>query len=73
MRTALAGFKRGKGGQTPADLLAQVGPTFRVDIGLKSRSANGETPDRVILGRQFLRPYTMTYVGTSGQVTIEEL
>jgi gag-polyprotein putative aspartyl protease len=45
MRTAQAGFKRGKDGKSPADLLAQLGPTFRVDIGLKSRSTAGTKPD----------------------------
>jgi hypothetical protein len=45
MRTAQAGFKSGKDGKTPADLLAELGPTFRVDIGLKSRSPAGPKPD----------------------------
>jgi hypothetical protein len=45
MRTAQAGFKVGKGGKTPADLLAEVGPTLRVDLGLKSRSHPPEPPD----------------------------
>jgi len=36
MRVAQAGFKAGKGGKSAADWLAEVGPTFRVDIGLKS-------------------------------------
>jgi hypothetical protein len=42
---AQAGFKKGKAGATPADLLVQLGPTLLVDIGLKSRSASGELPD----------------------------
>jgi hypothetical protein len=45
MRTAQAGFKRGVGGKTAADLLAELGPTFRVDIGLKPRSPAGASPD----------------------------
>lgn len=45
MRTALAGFDRGKAGRTAADLLAELGPTFRVDVGLKSRSTPGAKPD----------------------------
>lgn len=145
---AQAGFKTGKAGSGPADLLLQLGPTLLVDIGLKSRSSAGEPPDlqlkkvkalidtgaggdcidddlarslglpitdegeisgiggrhrafiytariyvrdldrllfqpftgvklaegeqwhRVILGRAFLRPYRMTYDGTTGQVEI---
>lgn len=42
---AQAGFKTGKGGSGPADLLLQLGPTLLVDIGLKSRSNAGEPPD----------------------------
>jgi len=42
---AQAGFKKGKGGASPADLLVQFGPTIFVDIGLKSRSAPGRPPD----------------------------
>lgn len=145
---AQAGFKAGKAGSGPADLLLQLGPTLLVDIGLKSRSHAGEPPDlqrkkvkalidtgaggdcidddlarslglpitdegeisgiggkhrafiytariyvpdlgrllfqpftgvklaegeqwhRVILGRAFLRPYRMTYDGTTGQVEV---
>jgi hypothetical protein len=47
---AQAGFKRGKGGKTAADLLAELGPTFRVDVGLKSRSMAGEKPDLTMKG-----------------------
>lgn len=36
MRIAQAGFKAGKDGRTPADLLAEHGPTFHVDVGLRS-------------------------------------
>jgi hypothetical protein len=50
MRTAQAGFKSGKGGKTAADLLAELGPTFRVDIGLKSRSAPGARPNLTLKG-----------------------
>ena len=50
MRTAQAGFRRGTGGKTAADLLAELGPTFRVDIGLRSRSAAGAKPDLAVKG-----------------------
>jgi hypothetical protein len=42
---AQAGFKRGKNGSAPADLLVQLGPTLLVDIGLKSRAPPGQPPD----------------------------
>lgn len=45
MRSTPAGFKAGKGSETPADLLHRLGPTIRVDIGLKSRAPKGATPD----------------------------
>ena len=45
MRSTQAGFKFGLQGEAPADLLVRLGPTIRVDIGLKSRSAPGEPPD----------------------------
>ena len=45
MPSAQAGFKRGLGGEGPADLLVRIGPTIQVDIGLKSRSPAGQTPD----------------------------
>ena len=147
---AQAGFKSGKNGATPGDLLERLGPTLLVDIGLKSRSLAGKQPDlpvkgvralidtgaggdcidddlaqsmglpvtdegeisgiggkqrafiytarlyvpaldrllfqpftgvklqegeqwhRVILGRTFLRPFSMTYDGPTGAVTISE-
>lgn len=50
MRPAQAGFKRGTGGKTASDLLAEIGPTFRVDLGLKSRSAPGAAPDLQMKG-----------------------
>lgn len=50
MRTAQAGFKSGKGGRTAADLLAEIGPTFRVDIGLKNRSRGDGTPNLAMKG-----------------------
>jgi len=45
MRTAQAGFKQGRAGESAADLPAKVGPTLLVHIGLKSRAPPGETPD----------------------------
>lgn len=45
MPIASAGFRFGKGGLSAADLLIDLGPTLLVDIGRKSRSAAGETPD----------------------------
>jgi hypothetical protein len=45
MSSVQAGFKGGKAGATPADLLVQLGPTLLVDIGLRSRSPAGEPPD----------------------------
>lgn len=45
MPSAQAGFKTGKAGASPADLLVQLGPTLMVDIGLKSRAIAGATPD----------------------------
>jgi len=45
MRSIQAGFKLGVAGESPADLLVRLGPTIFVDIGLKSRSAAGTTPD----------------------------
>ena len=49
MRTAQAGFKTGKGGETPSDLLARVGPTLRVDIGLRYTSLG---PPDLLLKKQ---------------------
>lgn len=40
-----AGFKAGKDGATPADLLERPGLTLLVYIGLKSRSIAGARPD----------------------------
>jgi hypothetical protein len=45
MRSTPAGFRSGRAGETPADLLVRLGPTIQVDIGLKSRSRPGEQPD----------------------------
>lgn len=42
---ANAGFKSGKDGLSPADLLARFGPTLRVDLGLRSRTAVDGRPD----------------------------
>lgn len=47
---AQAGFKRGSQGQTAADLLVRLGPTVKVDIGLKSRALVGEAPDLALKG-----------------------
>ena len=45
MRLAQAGFRTGKGGKSPSDLLAELGPTLKVDIGLRrSLGADGK-PD----------------------------
>lgn len=45
MPSTQAGFKSGKNGEAPADLLVRLGPTLLVDIGLKSRAPSGEAPD----------------------------
>lgn len=45
MPSVQAGFKTGTPTASPADLLVQMGPTLRVDIGMKSRSLPGEEPD----------------------------
>jgi hypothetical protein len=45
MPSTPAGFKSGVAGEGPADLLVRLGPTLRVDIGLKSRAPAGEAPD----------------------------
>jgi len=45
MPSSQAGFKSGANGLSPADLLVELGPTVRVDIGLKSRSPAGGSPD----------------------------
>jgi hypothetical protein len=47
---AQAGFKSGKDGATPGDLLERLGPTLLVDIGLKSRSIAGDQPDLPLKG-----------------------
>ncbi len=47
---AQAGFKKGAGTETPADLLARLGPTLLVDIGLKSRAPAGDPPDLPLKG-----------------------
>lgn len=47
---AQAGFKKGKEGESPADLLVRLGPTLLVDIGLKSRAKPGEAPDLPLKG-----------------------
>jgi len=45
MRSIQAGFKTGRAGENPADLLVRLGPTILVDLGLKSRAPAGEKPD----------------------------
>lgn len=45
MPSSRAGFKTGKSGLSPADLLVELGPTLLVDIGLKSRGTPGARPD----------------------------
>jgi hypothetical protein len=45
MRTAQAGFRKGTDSESAADLLARLGPTLLVDIGLKSRAPAGQPPD----------------------------
>lgn len=45
MPSTQAGFKAGKNGRSPSDLLVELGPTLLVDIGLKSRSSAGRQPD----------------------------
>ena len=150
MRTVHAGFKAGKNGLTQPELLAQLGPTFLVDVGARNRARDGGPPDlehkgvralidtgagahaidetfaleiglrrsdegtlsgvmgeasvniytarlyvpgfdlllfepfygvklkeggqwhRIVLGRPFLRGYTMTYEGRTGQVVIRD-
>lgn len=39
------GIRKGSGDNSRADIFVKVGPTLRVDIGLKSRSDFGERPD----------------------------
>ena len=45
MRSTPAGFRSGRDGEGPADLLVRLGPTIQVDIGLKSRALPGKPPD----------------------------
>lgn len=45
MPTIQAGFKVGKAGRSPADLLVDLGPTIFVDIGRRSRGAPDAKPD----------------------------
>jgi gag-polyprotein putative aspartyl protease len=45
MRSTPAGFRSGRDRESPADLLVSLGPTIRVDIGLKSRAPAGDRPD----------------------------
>lgn len=45
MRSTQAGFRSGKGSASTADLLVQLGPTLKVDLGRRSRSPAGDRPD----------------------------
>ena len=45
MRSTEAGFSRGLAGESAADLLLRVGPTVRLDVGIRSRAPAGATPD----------------------------
>jgi hypothetical protein len=65
---AKAGFKRGTNGETAADLLVRLGPTVRVDIGLKSKSPPGAAPD---LPHKKLRALIDT--GAGGECIDDEL
>lgn len=47
---AQAGFKKGLKGATAADLLVQLGPTLRVDVGLKPGNRSGGDPDLSLKG-----------------------
>lgn len=50
MRSIQAGFRSGAGGESAADLLLRLGPTVKVDLGLKSRSVAGDPPDLPMKG-----------------------
>lgn len=45
MPSTHAGFRAGKDGVAPPDLLVRLGPTLLVDLGRKSRAAPGAPPD----------------------------
>lgn len=48
---AQAGFKKGTGGEGPADLLVRLGPTIKVDIGLKAIGVTADgSPDLPLKG-----------------------
>jgi hypothetical protein len=68
MSLAQAGFKSGKAGLSPADLLMQFGPTLLVDIGLKSKGTAEGRPD---LPRKGVRALIDT--GAGGDCIDEEL
>lgn len=42
---AQAGFRKGKDGKSPSDLLAELGPTLKVDIGLRRSPGADGKPD----------------------------
>lgn len=68
MPSSPAGFKSGKNGLSPADLLVELGPTVLVDIGLKSRGATGGPP---ILSEKRVRALIDT--GAGGDCIDDEL
>jgi hypothetical protein len=68
MSSTQAGFRQGAAGSTAADLLVQLGPTLRVDIGLKSRSPAGQPPDL-----QLKRVRALIDTGAGGDCIDDEL
>jgi len=60
MPSTQAGFKKGTASASPADLLAKLGPTVLVDIGLKSAAPAGAPPD---LARKGIRALIDTGAG----------
>lgn len=50
MSLAQAGFRKGAPGESTADLLAKLGPTVKVDIGLKGRMGPDGNPDLPLKG-----------------------
>ena len=68
MRTAQAGFKTDLGPLGPADLLVRVGPTLRVDVGLRPLGPPGGPPD---LARK--RVHALIDTGAGGDCIDDEL
>lgn len=50
MRTTSAGFKTGRNGKSPSDLLQELGPTLLVDIGFKPLGSSDGKPNLPIKG-----------------------